>query len=334
MRLTPAVVKIMLKLRALVAILALTPCAVAAQSSSADYPVRPIRFLVGFAPGGVSDVTARTIATKWGEILGQTFFIENRGGAGGTIATDMIAKAAPDGYTVGLCSLTTNAIAPNVYKRLAYHPIDDFAPIGLATNSPNLIAVNTSVAARSVNDVIALARAKPGQLSYASSGVGSMMHLAGEMMLSMAKIDMIHVPYKGVALAYPDVFSGQVPVIFDSVVSAAPHIRSGRLRALAVTSKTRSSALPDVPTMAEAGLAGYEMTSWQGICAPAKTPTAVIARLNRDLNTALRTPDLREKLVAQGNEILGGTPQEHVDTMRRDLAAMAKLVKAAGVQPE
>lgn len=312
------------------AILAAAPLA----QAQSDYPARPIRLVVPFAATGVSDTVARVIAQRVSETIGQQMVVENRGGAGGAIGTELVAKAAPDGYTLVLGSLTTHTIAPHVYKRVGYDALNDFAAISLVTTAPNLIAVNTNVPARSVRDVIALAKAKPGSLAFASSGVGSMLHLAGEMMNSQAGIEMLHIPYKGVALAYPDVFSGQVPVIFDSVISASPHIRAGKIRPLAVTSRTRSPVLPDVPTMQEAGLAGYEMTSWSAIFAPARTPQPVIDRLNREINAALRTPEVRDRLVSVGAEVHGTTPKELNDVMRRDFAVMARAVKSAGITPE
>ena len=307
----------------------------AAAQSPADYPMKPVRLIVPFPPGGLSDIVARVVATKVSETFGQAMVVENRAGAGGTIGVDALAKAAPDGYTIGLCTLTTHSIAPHVYKKLAYDPLTDFAPVSMLVTAPNLLAVNAAIPAQSVRELVALAKAKPGHLAYATAGVGSMLHLSGEMMKSMTSTNLTHVPYRGMGPAYQDILSGQVPVRFDSVVSALPHIKSGKIRALAVTTKQRSAVLPDVPTMAEAtGLTDYEVNAWQGACAPAKTPASIVERLNRDINAALRAADVRARFAAQGAEVAGSTPAQLADTIRRDHSAMRRTVQAAMIQPE
>jgi tripartite-type tricarboxylate transporter receptor subunit TctC len=267
------------------------------------------------------------------EALGQQIIIDNRGGAGGTIGTDIAAKAVPDGYTLILVS-GSHAINPGLYQKLPYDTVNDFAPITQLATSPGILVVNPSLPVKSVRDLIALARAKPGQLNYASAGSGTPPHLAGELFKVMAKIDMVHVPYKGNAPAFTDVIGGQVPLIFPTMPSAMPHVRSGKLRALAVTSAKRSPAAPEIPTIAESGLPGYEATSWYGILAPARTPPAIVSRLHGVLVSTLGSPDMKEKLASQGLDPVGNTPQQFAAVIAAEIRKWAKVVKASGARPE
>jgi tripartite-type tricarboxylate transporter receptor subunit TctC len=323
-------------LRSIARIVALSLAVVApAAFAQSDYPSKPVRFLVPFPPGGLSDIVARTVTAKASETLGQPIVVEHRSGAGGTIGVDALAKSAPDGYTIGLCTLTTHTIAPHVYKKVAYDPLADFAPITMLVTAPNLVAVTASFPAKTLPELLTMARERPGTITYATSGVGSMLHLSGEMMKTMTGVNLTHVPYRGSGLAYPDVFAGHVPVVFDSVISALPFIQTGKLRALAVTTKQRSAVLPDVPTMAEAaGLKDYDVNGWQAVCGPAKTPAPIVERLNREINAALRSADVRARMTAAGAEISGSTPQALAETIRRDHASMNRVVRAAMIAAE
>jgi hypothetical protein len=314
-----------------VAGLGLTTAAdVRAQSDA--WPSKQIRFIVPFVPAGVSDIVARTIGSRLQESLGQTVVIDNRGGAGGTIGADMVAKAAPDGYTIGIGNLSTHTIAPSVYRKLPYDPVKDFSPISMVATAPNVMAATAGLPVKTLKDVIALAKTR--KLSFASSGVGTVFHLAGEMVNTMGGIDMVHVPYKGVAAAYPEVISGSVPLIFDSIISASGHIKAGRIRPITVTSSVRSAVLPEVPTMVEAGLPGFELNFWIGIFAPAGTPAPVVGRLNADTLKALKLPEVREQFAAQGADVVGTSPKDLLELIRSGIPQMARLVKAARIEPE
>lgn len=298
------------------------------------YPSKPIRFIVPFAPAGVSDIVARAIAAKLSESLGQQVLIENRGGAGGTLGMDLLAKVPADGYTIATGNISTQAIAPSVYKKLPYDPLKDFAPISLVATTTNVLGASPKLPVASVRELVAYGKAKPDSLSFASSGVGTIFHIAGEMMGTMADLRMVHIPYKGVALAYPDVIGGTVPLIFDSIVSASGQVKAGRIRALAVTGNKRSPVLPDVPTMAEGGLPGYELDFWIAIFAPAGTPAPIVQRLNTEINRALRQPDLIERMAGQGAEVVGTTPEALMARVQSEIPRMAKIVKAARIEPE
>ena len=283
-------------------------CMTAAHAQPA-YPQKPIRLVVPFPPGGGTDILARLFGQKMSEMLSQPIIIDNRGGAGGTIGTDIAAKAPPDGYTLILVS-GSHAINPGLYPKLPYDSVNDFAPITQIATSPGILVVNPSLPVKSVKDLIALARAKPGQINYASAGSGTPPHLAGELFKVMAKIDMVHVPYKGNAPAFTDVIGGQVSLIFPTMPSAMPFIKSGKLRPIAVTSAKRSPAAADIPTIAESGLPGYEATSWYGILAPARTPAQIVAQLHEVLVSVIGAPDMKDKLAAQGLDPVGNTPQQ------------------------
>jgi tripartite-type tricarboxylate transporter receptor subunit TctC len=297
------------------------------------YPHKPIRLVVPFPPGGGTDILARLLGQKAGEMLSQQIIIDNRGGAGGTIGTDIAAKAPPDGYTLILVS-GSHAINPGLYQKLPYDSVNDFAPITQIATSPGILVVNPSLPVKSVKELIALARARPGQINYASAGSGTPPHLAGELFKVMAKIDMVHVPYKGNAPAFTDVIGGQVSLIFPTMPSAMPFIKSGKLRPIAVTSAKRSPAAADIPTIAESGLPGYEATSWYGILAPALTPERIVARLHEVLVSVIGAPDMKDKLATQGLDPVANAPQEFAAVIKSEIAKWAKVVKASGAKPE
>jgi tripartite-type tricarboxylate transporter receptor subunit TctC len=307
-------------------------CMTAAHGQSA-YPQKPIRLVVPFPPGGGTDILARLLGHKMSELLSQQIVVDNRGGAGGTIGTDIAAKAPPDGYTLILVS-GSHAINPGLYPKLPYDSIGDFAPITQIATAPGILVVNPSLPVKSVKDLIALARTKPNEINYASAGSGTPPHLAAELFKVMAKIDMVHVPYKGNAPAFTDVIGGQVSLIFPTMPSAMPFIKSGKLRPIAVTSAKRSPAAPDIPTIAESGLPGYEATSWYGILAPAGTPPQIVARLHEVLVSVIGAPDMKDKLAAQGLDPVGNTPQEFAAVIKSEIVKWAKVIKASGAKPE
>lgn len=300
---------------------------------AADYPVRPIRFVVPFAAGGTSDIIGRILSVRMQESLGQPLVVDNRGGAGGTIGTNIVAKADPDGYSIVLASNGTHAIVPYLYARLPYDPIKDFAPVSMVAITPTVLAVNPEVAVRSLKELIALAKARPG-MAFGSSGVGSTSHLSGELLATMAGVQLTHVPYKSASAAYPDVFSGRVPMIFDTALSMSQHIKANRVRALAVTTPARAVSFPDLPTMSEAGLPGYAITLWIAIYAPAGTPPPVVARLNKAIHHALSLPDVRDQMAQSGAEVAYGSPAELLAATQSDLKRMATIVKAAKIEPQ
>ena len=297
----------------------------------ANWPARPIRWIVPFPPGGAMDVIARTLGDTAARELGQPVVIENRPGAGGNIGADFVAKQPADGYTIMITSI---GMATNkaLYSRLSYDPVKDFAPISLLAVVPNVLVVNTAKSAdKSVKDVLADARREPGKLTYASAGNGTSIHLAGEVFASMAGLQLLHVPYKGSGPALTDMLGGQVDLMFDSITSARPHIQSGKLRALGVTTARRSSALPDVPTIAEAGVPGYEVSPWFAVFAPAGTPAAVVTRLNQVLNDAIRQPDNLKKLEGVGAEPIGSTPQELATHLDKELNRWGRIIKERNI---
>ncbi|MGE8317441.1 MAG: Bug family tripartite tricarboxylate transporter substrate binding protein [Comamonas sp.] len=298
----------------------------------ANWPGRPIKWVVPFPPGGAMDAIARTLGEQAARELGQPFVIENRPGAGGNIGADYVAKQSADGYTIMITSI---GMATNqaLYSKLSYDPVKDFAPVSLLAVVPNVLVVNAAKSAdKSVKDVLAHARREPGKLTYASAGNGTSIHLAGEMFASLAGLHLLHVPYKGSGPAVTDMLGGQVDLMFDSITSARPHIQSGKLRALGVTTARRSSALPDVPTIAEAGVPGYEVSPWFAVFAPAGTPAAVVARLNQVLNGAMKQPDTLKKLEAVGAEPIGSTPQELAAHLNRELDRWGRLIKERNIR--
>jgi tripartite-type tricarboxylate transporter receptor subunit TctC len=303
------------------------PC-MGASTWAQTYPAKSLKIIVPYSPGGGSDIAARLIANKLSTAFAKNVIVENRPGAGGNIAHDLIAKAAPDGYTIMIAgmSLVTNTY---LQEKLPYDPLNDFAPITLAVRVPNLLAVNNDVPAKSLKELTALAKAQPGTLSYASAGNGTSLHLAAELLQSMAQIELIHIPYKGSGPAEVDLMSGQVQIIFDPIASALPHVKAGKMRALAITTAKRSKLLPDLPTMAEAGLPGYESAAWFGFFAPAKTPTAIVDRLNKEIVAILKQKDIQEKLTAVGVETIGTSTQELYALMRSDMVKWEKVFRNA-----
>ena len=304
----------------------------AAALSHAQYPTRPIKLIVPFPPAGSTDISARALAGKLGERLGQPVIIENKPGAGGNIGSDVVAKAPPDGYTLVVGTVGTHAINSGLYSKMPYDPIRDFAPVVLLSTTPNVLVVPASFPANSVQDVIRLAKAKPGELTFASSGAGTSIHLSGEMFKSMAGLDMTHIPYKGSAPMLIDLLSGQVNMAFDNLSASMAYIKAGKLKALATTGAKRAAGLPDLPTVSEAGLTGYESTSWNAIYAPAGTPKEIVDKLNREANAVLQSPETRKYFTDQGAEAGGGTPAELAAFNRAEIAKWAKVVKDSGAK--
>ena len=299
-----------------------------------SFPTRPITMVVGFAPSGGTDIAARIIARKFSEYIGQNVLVENRPGAGGNIATDMVAKANPDGHTILLAALGSLVVAPHQIANLPYDPQRDLAPISMAVVFANVIVVHPSVPATTLAEYIRLANAKPGTMTYGTSGIGGAGHLAGELLKLTAKADLVHVPYKGGGPAMADLLGGQIPSAFASAPSAVPQVKAGKIRALATTGATRSASFPDVPTVAESGYAGYEATNWYAYVAPAKTPKAIIERLNREIVRALNTPEIREQLLANGMEPMPGTSEALGKYIDREFRVWGRVVKEAGIRAE
>ena len=306
----------------------------AAPSLAQSFPEKPIRFVVGFTPGGPSDILARALGQKLGERWSQQVVIENRPGAGGNVAAEAVAKSAPDGYTWLLGNNSILATNQSLYRRLGYDPVKDFAPVALVAVQPNILVVNPQVPVHSVADLIALAKKSPGKLNYASSGAGAAAHLAGELFKTMAGVDLVHVPYKGAQPALTDVIAGQVQVMFATSASVIPFIHAGKLRALAVTTARRSPSVPDLPTVSEAGVPGFEAITWHGVVVPAATPAPLVERLNRDIVAALAQADLRERLAALGAEVRAGTPREFADYIASEIPKWSKVVRDSGARIE
>ncbi|MCW5605653.1 MAG: tripartite tricarboxylate transporter substrate binding protein [Burkholderiales bacterium] len=296
-----------------------------------EYPVKSIRLVVPFAPGGATDITGRTLSLKMAQSFKQTVIVENRTGAGGVIGAETVAKAAPNGYTVLIATPAEIAILPHMQK-MPYDPLRDFAPVSLATASPLILVVHPSLPVKSVKDLVALVRARPGQLSYGSAGTGGVHHLAGELLKVTYKLDMVHVPYKGIGAVIPELLGGHMPMTFSSMPPSMPHVRSGKLRALGVAATKRSPAAPEVPTMTEAGAPDFVATNWFAYFAPTGTPPAVIDRLNVEINRVLKLEDVKEKLVTLGLETVGTTPEELGSFVREESQKFGKLIKAAGVK--
>ena len=309
-------------------VLGILPADALAQS----YPSRPVRLVVPFPAGGTTDILARAMAEKLSGALGQQFVVDNRPGAGGNIGSDIVAKSQPDGYTLLMGTVGTHAINPSLYPKMPYDHVKDFVPVVLVAGVPNVLVVNPTVPAKTVAELIALAKEKPGTINFASSGNGTSIHLSGELFKLLAGVQIAHVPYKGSAPALTDLIGGQVQIMFDNLPSALPHIKGGKLRALAVTSSKRAPALPDLPTIAESGVAGFEASSWFGILAPAATPRDIVQRINAEANKALHAPDMREKLLAQGAEAVGNSPEFFADTIRTETVKWAKVVKDSGAR--
>jgi len=300
-------------------------------ATAADaFPSRTVTLVVPFAAGGSTDLIARIIAEKMTEDLGQTVIVENKAGAGGNIGADAVAKADPDGYTILMGTIATHALNPAVMKQMPYDPVKDFAPISLLVLVPNVLEVNPELPVKSVQELIALLKSKPGEYSYASSGIGTPLHLSGELFKSLAGVDMIHVPYRGAGPALNDVVANQVPIMFDNLPSSTAFIKAGTLRPLAVTTKTRSASFPDLPTMEEAGVPGYETYTWNAIFAPAGTPQAVIDRLNAAAVKAVKDPATQPRLAELSATVVGSTPDELAKHVVAELAKWAPIVEASG----
>ncbi len=319
----------------LVTAAALAPAAAGAQDfPGGRYPTRPITLVIPVPPGGASDFIGRTVGAKLADALGQPVVISNRGGAGGTIATAGVAKADADGYTLLLASITTHGIGPHLYASLPYDPAKDFAPVIFLANFPLVMTINADLPAHSVAEVIALAKSQPGGLAFASSGNGGAPHLAGELLKSLTGADLLHVPYRGSGPAVIDVVAGRVPVMIDGLPALLPFITAGKLRPLAVASLKRHPLLPELPTFAELGYAGMDVTLWYGLVAPAATPQPIVKRLNAELVRILAMPDLRKSLMDQGAEPGGGTPEDFGNFMRAESARWRVVVKQAGIKAE
>ena len=301
-------------------------------ATAQDYPNKPIRLIVPFPPGGPNDVIARTLSQRMQEILKQPIVIDNRGGQGGVIGTDAVAKAAPDGYMIAITSSGALAISPSMEK-VAYDTLKDLAPVTLVAKVPELLVVATSVPANNLKELIALAKSQPGKLNFASTGLGSLPDLSGELLKIMANIDIVHVPYRGAAPVVTDLLAQQVQMVFLDVPAVLAHVKAGTIRAIAVGSPERVPSLPDVPTTAEAGLPGLLAENWYGMVAPAKTPPAIIATLNKAALEAMKDPNVQSKLAAQGATLAGDTPEQFRDFIASETAKWAKVIKDAGIQP-
>jgi tripartite-type tricarboxylate transporter receptor subunit TctC len=303
-------------------------------AAAQQYPARPVRLVLGFAPGGASDTMARIVATRLSENIGQPVVIDNRPGAGGNIAAEIVARSAANGYTMLLGNNGILAVNVSLYPKLGFDPVKDFAPVVLIASQPNILVVHPAVTAGSVKDLVALAKSKPGLLNYASPGNGTTGHLAAELFKRMAGVEYTIIPFKGGGPAALAMLSGECQFTFATALSVQPHIKAGRLRALAVTTAKRSASFPGLPTVAEAGVPGFDAITWHGIVVPARTPQTVIARLNREFNKLLQTADMRERLMVLGSDIIGGEPKQLTDYMRVEIPRWAKVIKDSGARAD
>jgi len=313
--------------------LALIPLVLAGGTALAAYPDKPIRMVVISAPGGTTDILSRMLAQQIGEGLGQPVVTDNRPGGGGIISAEITARANPDGYTL-LYTHTSYSVLPSLHKKLPYDPVRDFAPVGLFAIFPGVLIVNNAVPVKSVKELIALAKSQPGKLNYASGTTGATAHLSGELLKSMAGISIVNVPYKGTGAQLAAVLSGEVQMTFASLPAALPHVRAGRVRALAVGSAKRSPALPGLPTVAETALPGFDVSAWNGILAPRGTPRVIVDRLNQELRRIVQLPEVRERAAAQGAELVTSTPGEFAAYIKAQIAKWAKVVESAGVRAD
>lgn len=318
----------------LTSLLAVAATCLAVTAGAQEYPSRPIRIIVPFPPAGTTDILARLVGQKLQETLGQTVLIENKPGAGGNIGSDMVAKAPADGYTLLMGTIGTHAINPGLYKKMPYDSVKDFTAVALVATVPNVLVVHPAVPAKTVTELIAWEKANAGKINYASSGVGTSIHLSGEMFNAMAGTRFAHVPYKGSGPALTDLIGGQVSLMFDNLPSSIGHIRAGKLRALAVTSSKRSSALPDVPTIAESGVAGFDSGSWFGLLAPAGTPKPIINRLNAEVLKILATPEMKQKFSEQGADPSNMNADEFGAFIKAEITKWAAVVKASGASAD
>ena len=315
------------------ALLSVTLGAVPAVFAADAWPARPIRMIVAYPPGGGTDQVGRVMAEQLAQRLGQNVVVDNRGGATGNIGTELAARAVPDGYTLLMGNVAPNAVNVSMFKKLAFDPVRDFSPVSLVAVTPNILVAHPSVPVKTIADLVALAKAKPGALNFPSAGVGSSSHLAGEMLKSMAGIDMVHIPYKGGGPAMIATISGQVQVMFATMPAALPHAKSGKVRPVAVTTAKRSLAMPELPTIAESGVKGYEAATWYGLLAPVRTPKPVIDRLHGEIVKILAGPT-RQRLEAQGFEPDGGTPAAFAAYIKSEITKWAKVIKEAGIPAE
>ena len=298
------------------------------------FPDKPVRFVIGFTPGGPSDILARAVGQKLGERWSRQVVVENRPGAGGNLAAEAVAKSAPDGHTWLLGNNSILATNQSLYRKLPYDPAKDFAPVALVAVQPNILVVNPALPANSVSELVSYLKANPGKVNYGSSGAGAAAHLAGELFRTMAGVDIVHVPYKGAQPALTDLIAGQVQFMFATSASVIPYMKAGRLRALAVTTAQRSPSVPELPTVSEAGLPGFEATTWHGVVVPAATPAPLVERLNQEINAVLREKDLSERLAALGAEVSIGTPREFADYIAREIPKWSKVVKDSGARAD
>jgi len=312
--------------------LAATGAAHAAAPGTGSWPERPIRYVVPFAPGGPTDILSRAIGERLSSSLGTPVVVDNRGGAGGGLGAEIVARAAPDGYTIMIGHVGTHAINPALYGKIGYDPIKDFQPVSLIATLPLALVVHPSVQAKSVKELVALARAKPGTLNFASAGNGGPTHLAGELLKSAAQIDIVHVPYKGNAAALGDLVGGQVQMMFSNLLTASPFIKAGKLRALAVSTAKRSPQAPDLPSVAEAGVPGYDVTAWYGVLAPARLPAPLLARLNGEIVRIVDSTDMRERFVTQGVDLVSSTPEAFAQLIRTEIPRWRAIVKTSGAR--
>lgn len=302
-------------------------------AAAQSWPARPVHFIVPYPAGGYYDVLARVIGAELGEALGRPFVVENRVGANGMVGTDYVAKSAPDGYTIMMGGIGPHGINPSMYPNLPYSPTRDFAAVIHVASAPNVLVVHPSVGVQSVKELIALAQAKPGQIPFSSAGSGSSQHLSAEMLKTMAGIKLNHVPYKGSAPSVTAVLAGEVSMLFGTMADVVAHVRAGKLRALAVTSESRIPSLPDVPTMVEAGLPGFEATAWFGVLVPAATPQPIVTRLNEEINRILKSPEILKRISQQGSAlIVGGTPEHFAAFIRAEIEKWGKVVRASGAK--
>lgn len=301
------------------------------EAAAQSYPKKPIHFMVAFPAGGGVDILARAIGQKLSETWSVPVVVENRPGAGGSIGTQLVAKAPPDGYTITLGTLGTHAVNVSLYKHLPYHPIRDFSPVIFVSAAPNLLAVHPSLPVASVKDLIKLARSKPGEINYASSGNGGPPHLAAELFKSMVDVDIVHVPYKGGPPAVAAVVAGEASLAFGTMLTTLPSVKGGKLRPLGVTGSKRSPVLPRLPTIAEAGVPGYEAVAWYGVLVPAGTPGEIISRLNEEISRILKDPEITRRLSAEGAEFKGGSPQRFAAHIRTEIDKWAKVIERAGI---
>jgi tripartite-type tricarboxylate transporter receptor subunit TctC len=305
-----------------------------APAQAQTYPSKAVRFVVPFVAGGPTDIQGRMLGEKLAQRLGQQFIIDNRGGANGNIGMELTAKALPDGYTIVIATVGTWAVNPSLYKTMPYDPVRDFAPIMQVSGSPGVLVVHPSVPAKSVKELVALARSKPGKLDYGSSGVGGFGHISGALFGLMTKTEMVHIPYKSSAPSLTDLIAGQIQVLFNNAISTVPYIKSGQTRALAVTSLKRMAALPELPTIDESGVKGYDNSSWSAVAAPAGTPKEIVTRLNSELNAILKMPDVMDKNASFGADAVGGTPEQFGDYLKSEITKFARVVKEAKISAQ